>query len=86
MAVRVLLLEVDLRRPTIARQLNIRSGPGLSDVLIGATTADNATQSIDLASRSSYLAPAKTLDVIVAGSSSANPPPDRESRDGAAAR
>jgi capsular exopolysaccharide synthesis family protein len=69
----VLLLEVDLRRPTIARQMSIRSAPGLSEVLIGAATVDNATQSIDLASRSSYLAPAKTLDVIVAGMSPPNP-------------
>jgi succinoglycan biosynthesis transport protein ExoP len=32
---RVLLIEADLRRPTIAQQLDISSGPGLSDVLSG---------------------------------------------------
>ena len=33
---RVLLLEVDLRQPTLVQQLDIESGPGLADVLIGA--------------------------------------------------
>src|SRR5439155_3226131 len=70
---RVLLLEVDLRRPTIAQQLRIRSRPGLSDVLIGAASASAITQSITLDSRSSDHAPAKTLDVIVAGISPPNP-------------
>src|SRR5205823_7299168 len=45
---RVLLLEVDLRRPTIAQQLRIKSRPGLSDVLIGAASACAITQSITL--------------------------------------
>jgi hypothetical protein len=29
-------LEADLRRPTIAQQLDVSSGPGVADVLIGA--------------------------------------------------
>lgn len=36
MGSRVLLLEADLRRPTIAAQLDVASGPGVADVLIGA--------------------------------------------------
>lgn len=36
MGSRVLLLEADLRRPTIALQLDVASGPGVADVLIGA--------------------------------------------------
>ena len=35
MGSRVLLLEADLRRPTIALQLDVASGPGMADVLIG---------------------------------------------------
>jgi Mrp family chromosome partitioning ATPase len=37
MGSRVLLLEADLRRPTLAVQLDVSSGPGVSDVLIGVT-------------------------------------------------
>jgi Mrp family chromosome partitioning ATPase len=36
MGSRVLLLEADLRRPTIAQQLDLPSGPGIADVLIGS--------------------------------------------------
>ena len=49
MGSRVLLLEADLRRPTLAQQLGVASGPGLSDVLIGAVPLSEAIQSIDLA-------------------------------------
>jgi hypothetical protein len=38
MGSRVLLLEADLRRPTIALQLDVSSGPGVADVLIGAVS------------------------------------------------
>ncbi len=48
MGSRVLLLEADLRRPTLAQQLNVQSGPGLADVLIGAVMLGEATQAIDL--------------------------------------
>ena len=44
----VLLVEADLRRPTLAQQLDIQSGPGVSDVLIGAVSLWSATQMIDL--------------------------------------
>ena len=44
----MLLLEADLRRPTLAQQLDIQSGPGLSDVLIGAVSLSEATQTIAL--------------------------------------
>ena len=49
---RVLLLEVDLRRPTIAKQLDVRSGPGLADVLIGAVPLAEAVQTVELESPS----------------------------------
>jgi polysaccharide biosynthesis transport protein len=71
MGSRVLLMEVDLRRPTIARQLGVRSQPGLSDVLIGAGTVSRVRQSIDLDPASSEHR--RTLDVIVAGMAPPNP-------------
>jgi capsular exopolysaccharide synthesis family protein len=69
----VLLMEVDLRRPTIARQLAIRSRPGLVDVLIGAAELGKATQSIDLDPLSAQRPEEGALHVLVAGSI---PPPN----------
>ncbi len=66
----VLLLEADLRRPTVAQQLDINAGPGLSDVLIGSTSLWSATQPIQLEPAT---APGRQLDVLVAG---ATPPPN----------
>jgi polysaccharide biosynthesis transport protein len=68
-----LLLEVDLRRPTLAAQLDLRSGPGLSDVLIGAISMDEATQSIDVDLQAGNRSRGRTLDVLVAGTI---PPPN----------
>ena len=48
MGSRVLLLEADLRRPTIALQLDVASGPGVADVLIGAVSLSEATQMVGL--------------------------------------
>ncbi len=67
MGSRVLLLEADLRRPTIAQQLDVSSGPGLSDVLIGAATLSEATQMIDLDSTSGDEGGGRMFDVLVAG-------------------
>jgi succinoglycan biosynthesis transport protein ExoP len=67
MGSRVLLMEVDLRRPTIARQLSIRSRPGLADVLIEAVEMRAATQSIDLDPVFARGSEGRTLDVLVAG-------------------
>jgi capsular exopolysaccharide synthesis family protein len=67
MGSRVLLMEVDLRRPTVAKQLGISSGPGLSDVLIGAVSLSEATQSIALDALSSENPTGRELDVLVAG-------------------
>jgi polysaccharide biosynthesis transport protein len=58
---RALLLEVDLRRPTIAEQLGIQAGPGLIDVLIGASAIAQATQSVSTGTGG------HTLDVLTAG-------------------
>jgi succinoglycan biosynthesis transport protein ExoP len=61
---KVLLLEVDLRHPTLAQQLDIVSGPGLAEVLIGAVTIDDATQSVDLHDDGTS---GHMLDVLAAG-------------------
>jgi tyrosine-protein kinase len=63
MDARVLLLEVDLRRPTIARQLGLRFSPGLSDVLIDSVSLQEATQSLVLPGPQG----GQRLDVLVAG-------------------
>ncbi len=62
---RVLLLEADLRRPTLAAQLDVQSGPGLADVLIGAVPWSEATQKVEL--QSSENIRAQSFDVLVAG-------------------
>jgi capsular exopolysaccharide synthesis family protein len=64
---RVLLLEVDLRHPTLAHQLDIQSGPGLADVLIGAVSMNEATQPVDLRVPSGKGASGHKLDVLAAG-------------------
>ncbi len=69
---KVLLLEADLRRPTLAQQIDVRPGPGLADVLIGAVPLSEATQTIELEAPSAEGAKGRTLDVLVA--SAALPP------------
>jgi capsular exopolysaccharide synthesis family protein len=64
---RVLLVDADLRRPTIAQQLDIALGPGLADVLIGATLMNDAIQSIAVDKLSTDESQGRTLDVLVAG-------------------
>jgi succinoglycan biosynthesis transport protein ExoP len=64
---RTLLLEVDLRHPTLAQQLGIQSGPGLADVLIGAVVMGDATQSVVLRVAPGEGTSGHTLDALVAG-------------------
>lgn len=64
---RVLLLEVDLRHPTLAEQLELTPGPGLSGVLIGVLTMDQATHSVRLDEPTGGGAGGHTLDVLDAG-------------------
>jgi capsular exopolysaccharide synthesis family protein len=70
---RVLLLEADLRRPTIARQLGLTAWRGLSDVLIGAVSLAEATQTIELVAPTTERPDGHSFDVLVAG---ATPPPN----------
>jgi succinoglycan biosynthesis transport protein ExoP len=64
---RVLLLEVDLRAPTLLEQLGIQAGPGLADVLIGAISMDEAIRPVGVDARLDPGAEVRTLDVLVAG-------------------
>ena len=64
---RVLLLEADLRHPTLAQQLDIPPGPGLADVLIGAIPMGEAIQSVDLEASPGEGVTGRTLDVLTAG-------------------
>lgn len=44
---RVLLIDCDLRLPTVATKLNLRSYPGLSDFLIGEVRIDEAIRNVE---------------------------------------
>jgi capsular exopolysaccharide synthesis family protein len=67
MGARVLLVEADLRRPTIAQQFDISPGPGLADVLIGAVATNEAVQAVALDLPQPEAVGGRTLDVLVAG-------------------
>jgi polysaccharide biosynthesis transport protein len=67
MGSRVLLMEADLRRPTLAKRLDIPPGLGVSDVLIGAVPLTDAVRSVAIDGPVTDGAPARTLDVLVAG-------------------
>lgn len=67
MGSRVLLMEVDLRRPTLAQALDAATGPGLSDVLIGAVPLSEATQSITVDVPSADGSQVRSFDVLVSG-------------------
>ena len=68
MGSRTLLIESDLRRPTLAERLGAHFGPGLADVLIGASGTHEAIQTLDLGPTiPSRADDRKTLDVLVAG-------------------
>ncbi len=68
---RVLLIEADLRLPTMDRQFDLTPAAGLSEVLIGTTSFDDAVQTIQL-QPDPGLGPS-SLDVLVAGAVPPNP-------------
>ncbi|HEY4915455.1 MAG TPA: polysaccharide biosynthesis tyrosine autokinase [Solirubrobacteraceae bacterium] len=64
---RVLLLEVDLRHPTLAGQLDVQTTSGLSDVLTGSAPLGTAIRSVSLESIPAEGAADRFVDVLVAG-------------------
>ena len=44
---RVLLIDCDMRLPTVAKRFNIQAAPGLSDFLVGQTKIDEAVRNIE---------------------------------------
>jgi succinoglycan biosynthesis transport protein ExoP len=64
---RVLLIEVDLRHPTLAQQLSIPPGPGLADVLIGASTLAEAIRQVELDGGPEQATKGHALHVLTAG-------------------
>lgn len=76
---RVLLLEADLRRPTLARQLRIRPHPGLSELLTDPSlTLEGIVHHIPVESASNGrpsggASPGHTFDAVMAGSEPPNP-------------
>ncbi|MBV8150409.1 MAG: polysaccharide biosynthesis tyrosine autokinase [Candidatus Eremiobacteraeota bacterium] len=63
MAPRVLLIDGDLRRPTLHSKLGLSDRPGLSDVIVGNAKLDEAIQATDFPG----------LDLLSSGTPSANP-------------
>lgn len=64
---RVLIIDANLRRPGVQKAFGLPDGPGLGDVLAGATTLDNAVRPTS----------AENLYVLTVGSSSHRPLPER---------
>jgi len=60
---RVLLIDADMRRPTLHTRLGVSKRQGLSDILVGALKLDDVVRRSPLAG----------LDVITSGASSPNP-------------
>jgi len=63
----VLLLEADLRQPTLANQLGLQPGPGLAEVLVGALPMNEATRAVEVDTSPPNAGGKRTLDVLGAG-------------------
>jgi polysaccharide biosynthesis transport protein len=73
-SVKAVIVETDLRNPTLARQHGLAMGPGLAEVLTHQADLDAAIQAKELASRENGASSShRALDVIVAGSLPPNP-------------
>ncbi len=64
---RVLLLEIDLRHPTLAERLDVSPGSGVAGLLVGDASMEEATQSVALMASPGEGITGRTLDVLVAG-------------------
>lgn len=70
---KVLLLEGDLRRPTVARKLDIEASPGLTDILTRSCPMSEAIQRVPVSPAFGQQGVGRTLDVIVAGTGAGDP-------------
>jgi capsular exopolysaccharide synthesis family protein len=75
---KVVVVEADLRRPSLAKRVKIDAGPGLAEILSKNATLDSALQSVVIPTRSSD----RTLgfSVLTAGAIPPNPTELLESR------
>jgi polysaccharide biosynthesis transport protein len=64
---RVLLLEADLRRPSLASRLHLPADPGMADVLSGDAPLDAVVDEVVVGIHANGVATPCTLDVVVAG-------------------
>ena len=71
---RVLLLEMDFRTPTLAHRLAIPSGPGLVNVLHDTLTLSGAIRSIDLGMPADDEPDAVALDILTCGEERSSTP------------
>lgn len=77
----VLIVETDLRKPTLARRLGVSSDRGLTDLLIGRTDPREAVQTVTFERLSTGGGSADTpVSIIVAGATPPNPAELLESR------
>jgi len=77
---RVLIIEADLRRPSLAARLRLHQSPGLSEVLINASIVDETIQEASMIATSGPANRAGTFAVLTAGSPPPNPTELIESR------
>jgi len=69
----VLLLEAELRRPTLVRRFHMEPGHGLSHILAQDIDPEDAIQRVAVAQRVGHSSEISTMDVIVAGPLPPNP-------------
>ncbi len=67
---KVLLIEGDMRLPTLSNRLKLKSAPGLSNLLVGLNSINDAIQHFTTGKEGTKPA---TVDVIVAGTIPPNP-------------
>mgnify|MGYP002868817541 CR=1 FL=1 len=66
----VLLIEGDMRLPTLSQRLRLRAAPGLSNLLVGISSLGETIQSYDVAVEEDVTI---TVDVLVSGDIPPNP-------------
>jgi capsular exopolysaccharide synthesis family protein len=74
MGSRVLLVELDLRRPVLSARLGIRSAPGVSDVVMRTSAMDHAVQSVEVDQEVEFDQERSVLNVLVSGAVSLRNP------------